>query len=533
MGWGVIEDPKTVFPTGTVLLEDKNDDEEKIFDQGTGLKKRGNIVLQPQPSDDPNDPLNWSRAWKLSHLFVIAFGSSVTNAMTTMVTPGLEPLIEKFNTDEATVSSLIITAPTFWTSIAALVVVSGADIWGRRPFYVISILILAITNLLGYLAYNFPLLVAARTVAGVFSAPLFTLVTATIADVFFVHQRGMAISVWNLSLNAGGQLGQIIAGYITDVFGISAVFAFTAMVFAALVPASYFLVLESAYFNRAPPRGPRSVETTSITSEDNEDFKAGINLPAKGSYREQLALFRGRMTDKGFWISTIKPLGLISCPIVAYSALLNSLFLVLLAGGSTVIAVILGAPPYNLTPSQIGLTNLPLFGAAIIGGPIAGWMSDASVRFMARTNGTRRGVAEPEFRLVLLILTTPISAVGLVGTGVSVDKGLPLVWVLIWLSLVSLGSVAGIQITISYIVDCLPNHSAQAFSSLNMIAALVVFAGIAPLIGWLDASGPLVVFGSLGSACVVIALLAIPFYVLGKKIRGWYGRAEWAQRLLH
>ena len=45
-----------------------------------GLKKQGSVVLQPQPSDDPNDPLNWSRAWKYSHFFVIMIGSSLTNA---------------------------------------------------------------------------------------------------------------------------------------------------------------------------------------------------------------------------------------------------------------------------------------------------------------------------------------------------------------------------------------------------------------------------------------------------------------------
>lgn len=28
--------------------------------------KGGNIVLVPQPSDNPADPLNWSRAWKFS-----------------------------------------------------------------------------------------------------------------------------------------------------------------------------------------------------------------------------------------------------------------------------------------------------------------------------------------------------------------------------------------------------------------------------------------------------------------------------------
>ncbi|SPO02603.1 related to transporter protein HOL1 [Cephalotrichum gorgonifer] len=457
---------------------------------------------------------------------------AATLSMTTMITPGIEQFIEEFNTDERAVSSWVITAPTFWTSIAALLVASGADIWGRRPFYVISVVILTISNLLGYLAYNFPLLVAARTIAGVFSAPLFTLVTASIADIFFVHQRGMAISVWNLLLNAGGQLGQIIAGYITDAYGVSAVFAFTAIVSAALIPVSYFAVLESAYFNRAPPRGPANVETMSITSEDFESLKAGANLPAKQSYKERLALFRGRMTDKNFWLGTVKPLGLISSPIVAYSALLNSLVLVLVAGGSTIVSIILSAPPYNLSASQIGLTNLPLFGVAIIGGPVAGWMSDASVQFMARTNGTRRGVAEPEFRLVLLILTTPISVVGLLGLGASVDQGLPLMWVITWFSLVNLGSVAGIQIAISYVVDCLPDHSAKAFSSVNMIAAFVVFAGITPIIGWLDTLGPLFVFGSLAVSSVAISVLAIPLYVYGKQLRGWYMRAEWAQKLL-
>jgi MFS family permease len=72
--------------------------------------------------------------------------------MTTMVTPGLAPLVENFHSSEEGVSTFIITAPTFWTGITAFVVVSGADIWGRRPFYVFSIALLACSNLLGYVA---------------------------------------------------------------------------------------------------------------------------------------------------------------------------------------------------------------------------------------------------------------------------------------------------------------------------------------------------------------------------------------------
>jgi MFS family permease len=72
--------------------------------------------------------------------------------MTTMIVPGIGPLTEKFKATDAEISSLIVTAPTFFTSLAAFFVVSGAEIWGRRPFYVFSIIILATANLSAFLA---------------------------------------------------------------------------------------------------------------------------------------------------------------------------------------------------------------------------------------------------------------------------------------------------------------------------------------------------------------------------------------------
>lgn len=124
-----------------------------------------------------------------------------------MLTPGLAPLTEKVHSNAADVGTWILTAPTFWTSLASFVVVAGNDIWGRRPFYVWSVVLLSLCNFLGYFSQTFPMLVVARTANGLFSAPLFTLLTATISDVFFVHQRGISIAVWNLMLNSGGQLG--------------------------------------------------------------------------------------------------------------------------------------------------------------------------------------------------------------------------------------------------------------------------------------------------------------------------------------
>ena len=126
-----------------------------------------------------------------------------------MLTPGLEPLTQKLQSNEGDISTWILTAPTFWTSATAFVCVAGTDIWGRRAFYVISVALLGIANFAGYLSTTFPILAVVRTAGGLFAAPLFTLVTATIADIFFVHQRGRSIAVWNLMLNAGAQVGLV------------------------------------------------------------------------------------------------------------------------------------------------------------------------------------------------------------------------------------------------------------------------------------------------------------------------------------
>lgn len=78
MGWGVVESDVNKFPPGTVNLAAKPDSgelpqsvsprfrsltgelalDENLADH-VGVKKQGNVILQPQPSDSPNDPLNW------------------------------------------------------------------------------------------------------------------------------------------------------------------------------------------------------------------------------------------------------------------------------------------------------------------------------------------------------------------------------------------------------------------------------------------------------------------------------------------
>ncbi|EJT70866.1 hypothetical protein GGTG_11889 [Gaeumannomyces tritici R3-111a-1] len=532
MGWGILEPRSGGLPLGTVRLGE--DDKDNDFSEGQqGLKKSGNIVLQPQPSDDPNDPLNWSKSMKYLHFFVIAFGAAATNGLATMVTPGIVPMVEKFKTTEADISSWILTAPTFWTSLAGFFVVAGADVWGRRPFYLGGIALLAVFNYMGYLAQDFISFTAARTLAGFAGAPLFQLMTATLADIFYVHERGTLIALSTLALNAGGQIAQIISGFVIDAMGVSASFGFVAIVFSVLFPAAYFALLESAYFTPRISSGFKSAKAAAAGFDLEEDAypasKEGLELPAKRTYGQNLAVARGRISDMGFWRGVSKPLGMITSPIIAYSALLSTQLLFLLAGVPTLISIVLGAEPYSLSPSAIGLTNLPLFAVALVGGPAMGYVSDALTRYMARTNG---GLAEPEFRLISLAFTVPVTAVGLIGLAQAVTEAQPLPWLLVWNSITNLGTVGTTQISITYVVDCYPKQSAQAFITVNGIAALVSFVGTGPVVEALGTLGAKPVLGALAGATIGMAVLAIPMYIWGKRMRSWYSRAAWAQKFL-
>jgi hypothetical protein len=83
MGVGVLDDPRTPFPPGTVVLTEKLDASIGIIDtEYDNYKKDGDVVLQPQPSDSPNDPYNWSDRHKYGlAILLIANAISTFNQM--------------------------------------------------------------------------------------------------------------------------------------------------------------------------------------------------------------------------------------------------------------------------------------------------------------------------------------------------------------------------------------------------------------------------------------------------------------------
>jgi hypothetical protein len=124
MPFGILEDRILPHVPGTVHLEEvaaatAQSSTFRHLKHGTG--RDTDIVLAPQPSDDPNDPLNWSFTCKISIVAILMFGAFIMPSC-------FGPLLS---------AGTVVISVDLQTSIADVTILSGyqllvAGAWG--PF---------------------------------------------------------------------------------------------------------------------------------------------------------------------------------------------------------------------------------------------------------------------------------------------------------------------------------------------------------------------------------------------------------------
>ncbi|KAL2679360.1 hypothetical protein Neosp_010134 [[Neocosmospora] mangrovei] len=370
------------------------------------------------------------------------------------------------------------------------------------------------------------------------------MVTALISDIFFLHERGMWLALWSLVISAGILIGM----------GYSATFGFSALVFGILLVLSYFLLFETTYSGPRPTGGERpmpmelpsppeqsytrnetsrvgpgglsktlsttlSVDASLYTSQFDDDIdllKGNVDRPEP--YTQKLRIFRGRVSNANFFRDMMSPFQLMVYPAVLFGAIINGFCTALAIGTGLLSTVLLTQPPYNLTPTFLGIVNIAPFVVGLIAAPLAGWMADAVAKSLARRNG---GVFEPEFRIVLMMIGAPIFILSFVGFGESVARGQPLPVVLAWLGVQHAGFPFVIQAALSYVLDCHAHESNLAFVVIAFFKAIFSFIATSFLTGFMIKVGVRPFFFGVAGVTTAVLSLSLPVYVFGKKFRSF------------
>lgn len=115
-------------------------------------KKIGDVVLNPQPSDSPNDPLNWPQTQKIAILLILSLTSGVTVSLGPMITTGFEQIAETFNVSVDSISLSLVGVLQLTTGGGTFFTAAAAAVWGKRPVFIISLLGLMGTSAWGFFA---------------------------------------------------------------------------------------------------------------------------------------------------------------------------------------------------------------------------------------------------------------------------------------------------------------------------------------------------------------------------------------------
>ncbi|KAA8894039.1 major facilitator superfamily domain-containing protein [Sphaerosporella brunnea] len=519
---GIVEPKSRPHVPGTVrLYDDASSASFSTAQQHTHLKHgRDNILLVPQPSNSPNDPLNWP-PWKRDlTLFILCFCSATSAIVGPAVAPVAGVLVKEFHTSYSMVSRW--SGWQFWASgVAGLIALAVSRVWGRRPVYVVSIVLVFVGVLWNGFSESGNSFLGARFVEGLGLGAFEMLVPTSIGDLFFVHQRGKRVALYNLSFLGCTYFMPVLGGYISVHHGWRAQFHIMAAFSGLSCLLAFFFVPEHAY-NR-----PAIFDTDTSSRENLSELDqhlasgqeakdeakqpvASARTEIKKTFLEELSLYNGRFSSEPVYRSLLAPFVLFLYPATLWSFLFQGTFITWGIGVSLILAQLFTAPPYNFGPTQLGYMYAAPFIGAMVSYFAAGAFSDFLAKFMARRNNN---IYEPEFRILLVIPVAIVALPGIYAFGYTTEAAAHWIAPSICYGLLTFGVVI-----VEMMVAVLLLKNFWAFGSTFFINK------------WVVTAGPEKMFFVIGAVQTAICALSAGMYVFGKVQREWVARVNLLKR---
>ncbi|RAQ46991.1 hypothetical protein AFGD_011285 [Aspergillus flavus] len=499
---------RDAVPPGTISLS--------IYSQEsagrTHLKNNGELVLSPQPSEDPMDPLNWPSWRKFTVLLLMSLYAAIGNFTSGSISSAF-PLYATpmaFN-PPVCIGKLghLVAVNVLMMGAANILWVPLANTFGRRPITLFNILLLTLCCVWAARATSFGSLLAARFFMGVGVAPADTIAPNVVGEIYFAHQRGKAMGFYTVSICIGPVLGGIAGGYIAGNLGLAWIHWINVILSGILLVACFFLVPETLYVREVP----QATDPALDNGGKDEDAASSVkieditrNRTTSGSYTEltflrslKLYTYHGNLFQN--FISPWLTLRLPGVWLVMlwYAGLVGGVVTI-----STVGPTLAAQPPY-LWGNNAGLILVGGIIGALIGAVATALTADRIVTTKKTLQGEEN--MEPEARLPIALPGLVLATTGLWTFGFCAQASNPHMWIgmQFGLGMLSFGLTQAPSIGFNYIIDSYASVSADCFVVVTCMRAIISFSWTFFASGWVESAGP-----------------AIPFVVVGKENENCY-----------
>ena len=504
-------------------------------------RSKNGVVLLPQPSDSPNDPLNWSFSRKTWHFAVLSFITALTAATSNDAGAAQESLNSFYGItyDAMNTGAGVLFLFIGWSCIFFA---PASSLYGRRITYIICLLAGCLGSVWFALSKKTADTIWSQAFVGMSEACAEAQVQQSLSDIFFQHQLGSVLTVYILATSVGTFLGPLIAHLIAQ----SQTFRWVGW-WGAIISAAALLVVifgcEETVFDRSKyfpvyeassnddqdlvlddekgEKHPPSQTQTTTTMVERANVESEVVPDPQASYWKRIAIITPSPYIEGYGFKQylkrfVVYFKVFTLPAVWISGILWGLQDAYMTFFLTTQDTYFYDAPWNKSETGVAIMNVATLIGAIIGCIMSGILSDYHVLWLARRNNGRM---EPEFRLYLLFITLVISPLGLIMFGVGADKTWPWQAVYVGLGFIGVGWGSIGDTAMSYLMDAYPEIVIQGMVGVSIInnTLACVFTFVCSY--WLDGAGTANTYIVLAVIDFVSIAFIVPTLIWGKSWR--------------
>ncbi|KAF8872729.1 MFS general substrate transporter [Infundibulicybe gibba] len=459
------------------------DPEEAVVEFGESfasklkLTKDGTKILWPQPTDDPEDPQNWSDRRKGVQLLIIILAAVVPDFDSGIGIASVFPLARQFHTSTGVINNMTTNWSIFLIGWGGLFFVMLVRRYGRLPVLFWTQL-LALGFLVGTtFAPTLKVFAAMRCLTGFFGTCPQVTGLYTITDMYPFHLTARKINLWTMGVILAPHLSPFLFGFLVSrttwrwAFGVGCLYG-------AAVLVLIILFMEETMYDRKIQAGPRTtgfqgriktlIGINGVRMIRNRPSWTEVALaPLDVAWRPHMLgilIFEAMVFGFGIGINTTNTIFLQSPRPLGFAL---STFTVSGIYATPVVAVLLGE---------------------LVGRYLNDWVMNVSVK-------RNQGVFEAEARLWTCYIGVPLFVTGFVILGAALQNHLSIGVVIVGWGIAQIAVVVNTVAVYAYCNDCFPRQQGEISALLNLVRVLGGFSVAYYQVPWAAKHGALQTLG--------------------------------------
>ncbi|KAJ4988555.1 MFS-type transporter [Stagonosporopsis vannaccii] len=462
--------------------------------------KDGHTVLVPQPSDDPNDPVNWSWTKKHFLLFTIAWGAFCADFTSAGGIPAIFLQAGDWQMDPNRVNYAN-NLNVLMMGIGGLLWIPMISFWGRAPVLFWTCVCGTLLTLGATLSRDFETHYAMRATMGLFLTAPQTIAIAYIKDIFFFHEHARKIGLWASLYISSPYIGPLLANFVVDATGNWRHVFWMCFGVCCVQLVLILFFLDESYYNRTvsvqPNRGTRILRVIGVWQMRNHS----------GYFYSVIDAFTRLL-------STVTRPALLLLLIGYFLSFMWSI-------GINITTSILFATPvefggYGFSATSVGFLYFTPVVAVFIGEIFGHYFNDyLANRYIHR----HRGIFEPEVRLTTVYISTVVMVPGLILLGFALERHFHYGVIIIGWGLFTLGVMLTSVAVTTYAIDSYPMAPGEVSGYINFMRVIGGFSVGYFQQPWGHAVGYAASFGTQAAITAVAVVPFICLHIYGKALR--------------